>query len=291
MPAEMIAKAERASMVVREQVNEIQYLMRNVLHEGTHFGKVPGCGDKPTLLQPGAEKIALMYGWVASYSVERNELPMGHREYDVTCTLTDRKSGEVVGTGVGLCTTLESKYRYRRSAGWEDTGEPIPGDAKSRKDYYRQQGLGMKKVNGRWLWVRFLDAEKAENPDIADTYNTVLKMAKKRALVDAVKSCAAASDIFTQDIEDMGLVQAEVLDVQPVYDQPTQQPEKDQRLQPVRDLFRPFMAVTKKDKEQAMEMILQYVGAASMGEMDDTQIEDALIYMSDTITQPGEVAA
>jgi hypothetical protein len=33
--------------------------------------------------------------------------------------------------------------------------------------------------------------------------NTVLKMAKKRALVDAVLTVLGASDIFTQDIEDM----------------------------------------------------------------------------------------
>jgi hypothetical protein len=44
--------------------------------------------------------------------------------------------------------------------------------------------------------------EKMENPDIADTYNTVLKMAKKRAYIDGILSATAASDIFTQDIED-----------------------------------------------------------------------------------------
>jgi hypothetical protein len=43
---------------------------------------------------------------------------------------------------------------------------------------------------------------KIENPDIADTYNTVLKMAKKRAYVDATITAAAASDMFTQDMED-----------------------------------------------------------------------------------------
>jgi hypothetical protein len=43
---------------------------------------------------------------------------------------------------------------------------------------------------------------KVENPDIADTYNTVLKMAKKRAHVDAILTATAASDIFTQDIDE-----------------------------------------------------------------------------------------
>ena len=37
----------------------------------------------------------------------------------------------------------------------------------------------------------------------ADYYNNVLKMAKKRAFVDAVLTATAASDIFAQDLEDM----------------------------------------------------------------------------------------
>lgn len=90
----------------------------------------------------------------------------GHREYEVKCTLTSRDTGEVMGEGVGTCSTMESKYRYRSK--W---------------------------VNGSKV--------REENPDIADTWNTVLKIAKKRANVDAVKSTTAASDIFTQDIEDM----------------------------------------------------------------------------------------
>ncbi len=46
-------------------------------------------------------------------------------------------------------------------------------------------------------------ARKLENDNPADDYNTVLKMAKKRALVDAVLTATAASDIFTQDLEDI----------------------------------------------------------------------------------------
>lgn len=50
-----------------------------------------------------------------------------------------------------------------------------------------------------------------ERSDIADVYNTVLKMAKKRAMVDAVLTVTAASDIFTQDIEDYGAIDAVVV--------------------------------------------------------------------------------
>ncbi|NGM17740.1 hypothetical protein GMI70_07010 [Eggerthellaceae bacterium zg-893] len=164
MASEMVKAEERGALEVRAQVNQIQHLMKEVLINGEHYGTVPGCGKKPTLLQPGAEKIAYMFHLVPAYDVERMDLGGGHREYEVTCTLTQRDTGEVVGGGMGTCSTMESKYRYR-------------------KDYRSGQ--------------------RTENPDIADTWNTVMKMAKKRAFVDAVKSTTAASDIFTQDIEDL----------------------------------------------------------------------------------------
>lgn len=44
--------------------------------------------------------------------------------------------------------------------------------------------------------------ERVANPDLPDQYNTVLKMANKRALVAAVLNCTAASDVFTQDLEE-----------------------------------------------------------------------------------------
>ena len=202
--AELAAQGKYESVsIVRDQTNEIQALMKSVLKDGTHFGKIAGCGDKPTLLGAGAEKIALLFGWSEQYSIDRIDLGSGHREYDITCTLSSRKSGEVIGQGIGLCSTMESKYRYRNVSDYEVVDGSIPKDYQQRKQYYRKNGFGAKKENGSWVWVKFNDAQKVENPDIADTYNTVLKMAKKRALVDAVKTCSAASDIFTQDVEDM----------------------------------------------------------------------------------------
>ena len=52
-------------------------------------------------------------------------------------------------------------------------------------------------------WEVCVLGEKMDNPDLADVWNTVLKMAKKRAYVDGMLSATGASDIFTQDIEEM----------------------------------------------------------------------------------------
>ncbi|WP_298578744.1 hypothetical protein [uncultured Olegusella sp.] len=170
---------QQGALEVRKQVNAIQYLMKDVLQEGTHYGTIKGCGPKPTLLQAGAEKIAYMFHFVPTYTIDREDYDGGHRSYDVTCTLTNRDTGQVMGYGVGECSTLESKYRYR----WTGYNE---------------------------------NRRKEENPDIADVWNTVKKMAKKRAFVDAVKSTTAASDIFTQDIEDMpNLANVSVPQMQP----------------------------------------------------------------------------
>ena len=190
---------QRAALEIRSQVNQIQNLMKFVLKEGEHYGIIPGV-QKPSLMQSGAEKICLMFHLVPHYEMVKEPIEgmPGHREYTCTCSLYD-SDGVKRGEAVASCSTMESRYRWRD--GWEDTGEPIPGDARDRKQEYRKKGLGMKKVNGAWLWVRFLDRQ--ENPDIADQWNTVCQMAQKRAFVRAVRSATAASDIFTQDIEEV----------------------------------------------------------------------------------------
>ena len=193
---------------VRQQVNHIQNVMREVMHKGEHFGTVPGCGDKPTLLKSGAEKLGFVFRLAPEFETTIVDMGNGHREYRVTCKLESIVSGGFVGSGVGSCSTLESKYRYRSAS------RKCPHCGKEAiikgKEEYGGGWLCFKKKDG--CGAKFQDGDpaiesqasgKAENPDIADVYNTVLKMAKKRAHVDAILTATAASDIFTQDVEDM----------------------------------------------------------------------------------------
>ena len=189
---------------IKKQNDQVMSLMASCMSDGMHYGKIPGCGDKPTLLQPGAQKLTMMFGLADTYEISREDMPNGHREYTVKCLLVSKSSGLVQGSGVGLCSTMEKKYRYRNVSDYKITDMPIPKDAKERKGEYRKQGFGMKKVDGIWRWVRYKYSVQQENPDIADTYNTVLKIACKRALVAAVLNTLAVSDLFTQDIEDLG---------------------------------------------------------------------------------------
>jgi len=205
----VVKDAPLSAVEIRAQVNLIQEVMQAVMKDGQHYGVVPGCGKKKTLLKPGAEKLALTFKLHPVIENERDisiaELSNGHRDYNVYCHILNC-NGEELATGIGSCSTMESKYRYRNVSDYEVTDEKIPTDAKERKSEYRKSGYGMKNVDGKWHWVKYLTTEKTENPDIADVYNTVLKMAKKRAFIDGILSATAASDIFTQDIEDMANV-------------------------------------------------------------------------------------
>jgi len=188
---------------VKHQMALIKDLMKDVLVEGTHWGKIPGCGDKPALFQPGGQKLGLMFNLGAKYVVNRIDLDHDHREYGVTCELIHRTSGRTIGQGLGACSTLESKYRYR----WDDTGDPVPGE-------YWNQGrpqalLGGENYVARKAWVGNGNQRKqvwhiflrVEHNDPADYYNTVLKIGKKRAFLDAILTATAAGDIFMPDDE------------------------------------------------------------------------------------------
>jgi hypothetical protein len=225
-PAAMQAfDAVPVQQILRQEV-AVKELMSNCMQDNVHYGKIPGCGKKPTLLQPGAQKLTMMFGMADTYDVKQTDFPNGHREYRATCKLIAKSNGMTQGEGVGLCTTMEKKYRYRNVADFQVTGEPIPADSKERKKEYRKQGYGMKMVDGSWEWVKYNDSAQQENPDIADTYNTVLKMACKRALVAAVLNTLAVSDVFTQDVEDLGQYS---IDYQ---QEPNRTPETDRNQKP-----------------------------------------------------------
>jgi hypothetical protein len=204
--AEALEVAPLTAQEIKAQVQLIQEVMQAVMQEGYHYGVIPGT-EKPTLLKPGAEKLTTTFRLAPLLHVESRELSNSHREYQVRCTLVHIPTGRVYGEGVGSCSTLESRYRYRTA----ERTCPHCGRTTIIK--------GRAEYGGGWLCfqkkggcgAKFADQDPAivsqfvgrlDNPDVADTYNTVLKMAKKRALIDAALTATAASDIFTQDLED-----------------------------------------------------------------------------------------
>lgn len=201
---------ERSVEEVLAQMEKVQQLMRSALTKDEHYGVIPGT-KKPSLLQPGAQKLCFMFRLIPSFRIEAcDELANNHREYRIRCRLTHAATGQLVGEGVGSCSTMEAKYRWRSS----ERSCPVCGGEFIKRSKFEKDGdkgwycygkIGGCGENFVSTDPRIVEQEtgRKENPDIADTYNTVLKMAKKRAFVDATLTATAASDIFTQDTEDM----------------------------------------------------------------------------------------
>lgn len=177
---------------IKQQLAAINDLMKSVMREGVHYGANPGCGDKFALLKPGAEKICMMFRLIVSQiDIVKNELAEGHREYEVSVTLTS-PAGDVLGKGIGSASTMEKKYRYRA----ECMNKEVPSEYWKTRDIELLGGPSYFARKSNKVWLIY---QQVENPDPADYYNTALKMAKKRALHDAVITTTACSDIFAPE--------------------------------------------------------------------------------------------
>ncbi len=195
--------------------------MASAMTEGQHYGKIAGCGEKPTLLQPGAQLLCTLFRLRPEYEIFEHDLPGAHKGYRVTCRLflMGTEPPMRVGEGVGEASSMESKHRYRNAAAEvRDTGDLLPStywDMRNKQSderakqwlasAYDGKNVGPKKIDGAWHVVEFMGGSdaKIENPNPTDVHNTVLKMAKKRAFVDASITATASNDFFTQDLEDI----------------------------------------------------------------------------------------
>lgn len=191
MSADMGAPTNAQEMATRladmkQRLGLVQTFFRDVMIDGQDYGVIPGT-DKPTLLKPGAEKLCELYGYAIHVITEREDKCRDTGFYDcaVRVQLIARRTGDVVAEGVGEANTYESRYRYRWV--WPnqvpkgiDRSVLVTRETRSGKTQYR-----------------------LENDDLFSLWNTVRKMAKKRALVDATLSSTRSSGIFTQDMEDL----------------------------------------------------------------------------------------
>jgi hypothetical protein len=191
------------------QLSLVQQVMAMVMKEGVHYGKTPGCGDKASLFKAGAEKLGFVFRLASEFAIDERSLEGGHREYRVTCRLSTIGTNVFVGSGVGTGSTQEGKYRFRTGPK-TPTGRAVPKeywDYKGSEPGKAQEALGGKGFvaakNESGQWEVHMQGERVEHDNPPDYFNTVLKMAKKRAQVDAILTCTAASDIFSQDLEDL----------------------------------------------------------------------------------------
>jgi hypothetical protein len=168
----------------------IQSAIRLRMREGEHYGVIPGT-HKKSLYQAGAQVIASLFRFNWKFELETVDYPGEHREVRAKCRLYSA-SGADLAERESLCTTKETKYRYRS----ENTGALVPADYWKTRDMELLGGkeFSTRKVEGKWM---IFHTEPTSN--LADHYNTVLAMAQKRAFVAAVIAATAAADAFAPE--------------------------------------------------------------------------------------------
>ena len=167
---------------IKDRVQVIQRLLRDVMIEGVHYGIVPGT-PKPSLWKAGAEVIAFQLE--IRRRVDPDDLSHdGEYEYRVK-VVGWSASGIFLGEGVGHYSTLMTKYKWREAVCQEEF-DSTP-EARRRTAWKKRKGVVTAVIQVR------------QEP--ADLANTVLKMAEKSAFIDMILSVTAASDIFSQDLD------------------------------------------------------------------------------------------
>lgn len=165
--------------------DRIQQVLKKIMKNGVDYGRIPGCGDKPGLLKSGAEKILSTFELAVRIEAEHiTDLSDPTKvRYRIISPIVHIHTGLVVGHGVGECSSEEEKYAWKKAVCDEEWNETDPTDrrvkwkpGKSGKAYQIKQ-------------IRTTPADVA---------NTILKMAKKRSVVDGTLTATGASDMFEQ---------------------------------------------------------------------------------------------
>jgi len=188
---------------MQEQLDIVQRFFQKIMVKGQDYGIIPGT-DKPTLLKPGAEKLCELYGFapIIKDIKEEKDNETGFCHYLVILTLLHKRSGIVVAEGVGEANTSEDKFRWRWIPEWKLSPDIDRSSLQFRTETAK---------DGRQYRLY-----RIENQSPHSIWNTVLKIAKKRALVDATLSATRSSGIFTQDMEDLqDWIDAEVIETEP----------------------------------------------------------------------------
>jgi hypothetical protein len=174
--------------------NAMVEYVRTIMNEGVDYAQLPGT-SKPTLLKPGAEKLARLFGLGIGFEIVSKvedfspDNPFVH--YHFRCRLT--RDGVTIAEGDGSCNSREEKYAFE----WTDA--PKPDDAAIESMKITRNGRFVKR-GGAWQWQEKTVCAPAR---VFTIMNTILKMAQKRALVAAVLMAVSGSEFFTQDLEDI----------------------------------------------------------------------------------------
>ena len=158
------------------------------------------------LLKPGAEKLCHLFRCTPIFKLEERvenwDLDKPFFRYLWSVEIRSRALGEPLAYGYGEANSLESRYRWR----WAKTKCPLCEQetvyqSKKTTGWYcgscKEQFPDPKdqRITGQKLG-------RIPNDDVFSSVNALVKIGKKRALVDGTLALARCSDLFTQDTEE-----------------------------------------------------------------------------------------
>ncbi len=191
--------------------NDLVKFVNELMVQGVDYGLIPG-SQKPSLLKPGAEKLSSFFNLVPQFeelTVEEDWTGERHNNepffyYKIRCKLF--RNGQAVAECIASINSWESKYRWRTA----NRTCPECGKAALLKSKDKPEWFCWRKKDGCGHTFPLNDARitsqkegRMANPDIFDQVNTLSKMGQKRALIGAVLLGVNASELFSQDLDEV----------------------------------------------------------------------------------------
>lgn len=194
------------------QKKKIQECMKLVMQQGEHYGIVPGTSKrdrdgnetaKPSLFKAGAETLCFIFRLRPEYTIEDKVKTDKRIDYTIRCRLIHIPTERTISEGLGCCNSSEAKYRRPAPKICPSCGKDTIFKSKNPGEGYfcwaKKGGCGATYAPGD----EAIDGQPSGVADPSDLDNTILKMACKRSYVGAVLAGTAASDFFSQDLEDL----------------------------------------------------------------------------------------
>ena len=188
----LVIDKPRSPQVTPETIQEtmqsialLQDMVRHTLIRDVDYGRIPGT-PQDSLWDPGASMII---GSFNCYCGQRRILKLEDGDSKIAVCIEvpilSRRAQQEVGSGIGAASTLETKYKYRWVAKPQDWGY----DDAAIKTFKAKRG----REDGRETMLY-----RIPNPEHSELLNTIIKMASKRAEVDAAESLPGVSSVLRQ---------------------------------------------------------------------------------------------
>jgi hypothetical protein len=192
--------------------NAISQVMANLMIDGVHFGVMPGTEDKKDrngkplppkkcLFKAGAEVLCNAFRLRPEYHVVSRVEEPTFIHCEVECRIVSISTGETMATGVGSANTREDRYHNQCTSKVcpQCNKATIFRSKRPPAEFFcweAKGGCGAEFMSDQRELLE--QSAQLNQQKIWGLHNTVLQQGHKRALVAAVRTATACSDIFTQ---------------------------------------------------------------------------------------------